>query len=79
MFPETGPLYESRLSRSPGSVSTFSWDEAPISNPGALDGGSPMSHIDFKKWQCHMSLSLIFPQCHMSNLRKGYVPCHYDF
>ena len=21
----------------------------------------PMSHVDFKKWQCHMSLSLIFP------------------
>ena len=26
---------------------------------GALDGGSPMSHVDFKKWQCRMSLSLI--------------------
>ena len=27
---------------------------------GVLDGGSPMSHVDFKKWQCRMSLSLIF-------------------
>ena len=30
-------------------------------NMGALDVGSPMLHIDFKKWQCRMSLSLIFP------------------
>ena len=49
------------------------------SNTGALDGGSPMSHVKFKKWQCRMSLSLISPQCHMSNLRKGYVLCHYHF
>ena len=27
---------------------------------GALDGASPMSHVDFKKWQCHMSMPLIF-------------------
>ena len=27
----------------------------------ALDEGPPMSHVDFKKWQCRMSLSLIFP------------------
>ena len=27
-------------------------------NPPLL--GSPMSHVDFKKWQCHMSLSFIF-------------------
>ena len=40
----------------------------------ALDGASTMSHVDFKKWQCPMSLSLIFHICHMSNLRKGYVP-----
>ena len=33
-----------------------------------------MSHVDFKKWQCRMSLLLIFFKCHMSNLRKGYVP-----
>ena len=40
---------------------------------GALDGGPPMSHVDFKIWLCRMSLSLIFPHCHMSNVRKG---CH---
>ena len=28
---------------------------------GALDGGSLMSHVDLKKWQCCMSLSLILP------------------
>ena len=45
---------------------------------GALDGGTPMSHVNFKKWQCRMSLSLIFlNQCHMLNLRYDYVPCHY--
>ena len=41
---------------------------------GALDGGGgrgggegrvPMSHVEFKKWKCRMSLSLINP----------YVPC----
>ena len=35
-----------------------------ISELGRLMGGGgrgPMSHVDFKKWQCHMSLSLIFP------------------
>ena len=29
-------------------------------NEGALDGGPPMSHVDSKKWQYHMSLSLNF-------------------
>ena len=24
------------------------------------EGGGAMSHVDFKKWQCRMSLSLIF-------------------
>ena len=45
-----------------------------IETTGALDGGSPMS-----QWQCNMSLLLIFPQCHMLNLRNKYVPCHYSF
>ena len=26
-----------------------------------LDGGSPMSHVDFKKWQCPLSLFVHFP------------------
>ena len=28
---------------------------------GPSAGGPPISHVDFKKWQCLMSLSLIFP------------------
>ena len=32
---------------------------------GALDGGVPMSHVEFKKCQCRMSLSL----------GNHYVPC----
>ena len=27
-----------------------------IDNIGALDGGSPISPVDFKKWQCPLSL-----------------------
>ena len=37
---------------------------------GALDGGSPMLHIDFKKSQCPMSLNL---PCPMSPLRYPNV------
>ena len=29
------------------------------SDLGALNGGVLMSHVNRKKWQCHMSLSLI--------------------
>ena len=36
-----------------------------------------MSHVNFKKWQCYMSLSFFSPQCHMSNLLNEYVACHY--
>ena len=28
---------------------------------GALDGGSPMSHDELKKWQCHLSLFVHYP------------------
>ena len=38
--------------------------------------GGPMSRDDFKKWQCHMLVSFIFPYP-MSNLRNGIVACHY--
>ena len=47
--------------------------------------GGPMSPVDFKKWQCHMSLSLIYAHvaylcpCRMSNLRNDYVACRYLF
>ena len=35
----------------------------PVLGPlmGVAGGGGGMSHVDFKKWQCRMSLSLIFP------------------
>ena len=40
-----------------------------------------MSHVDFKKWHCRMSLSLnCFPQCHMHvDFKEGYVQCQYTF
>ena len=42
-----------------------------------------MSHVDFngiiKKWQCLHVSDVYFPQCHKSNLRNDYVPCHYIF
>ena len=37
---------------------------------GGLDGGSPMSHVDFKKWQCHMSPSLISSISHVEYKKK---------
>ena len=42
---------------------------------GALGGGSPMSHVDFKKWQCRMSLSLIFLNvtCRISEKAMSHV------
>ena len=30
--------------------------ESPLT--GALGGGSPMSHVEYKKWQCPLSLFL---------------------
>ena len=54
-------------------------------NIGALDGGgggSPMSHVEFKKWLCQLSLFFNFNvdlkmvPCRMSNLRNGL--CHVD-
>ena len=38
---------------------------------GALDGGSPMSHVDFKKWQCPLLLFLQFP----SQIEKKIAKC----
>ena len=35
------------------------------SNSGALDEGPPMSHVDFKKRQYHMSLCLISPMSYV--------------
>ena len=39
---------------------------------GALDGGSPMSRVEFKKWSCRMSLSY---SCPMSPLIYCHVAC----
>ena len=39
---------------------------------GALDGGSPMSHVDFMKWQCRMFLSLILPNVECKNRLRHY-------
>ena len=39
---------------------------------GVLDGGSPMSRVEFKKWSCRMSLSY---SCPMSPLRCCHVAC----
>ena len=30
--------------------------KSDLTKLGALDGGSPMSPVDFKKWQCPLSL-----------------------
>ena len=43
--------------------------EQMVNKHGAVDGGSPMSPVDFKKWQCPLSLILEFP-CHFK-----IVPC----
>ena len=32
-----------------------------VRGTGALDGGSPMSHVEFKKFPCPLSLFLLFP------------------
>ena len=39
----------------------FSVSHPAGSSSGALDGGVLMSHVDFKKGQCRMSLSLKIP------------------
>ena len=49
-----------------------------IINMGALDGGSPMSIVEFKKWLCqlffysHVNFQML--SCRMSYLRNGL--CH---
>ena len=46
-------------------INTCTYMVGMVNKKGALDGGVPMSHVEFKKLQCRMSLSLINP----------YVPC----
>ena len=38
-----------------------------------------MSHVEFNKWQCRMSLSPTNPYVRLSNLRNDNVACHYWF
>ena len=45
---------------------------------GALDGG-PNVACQFYRIAISHVLVAYFPQCPMSNLRKGYVTCHFDF
>ena len=53
--------------------------KSPLLNSGAFDGGPPMSHVDFKKCQCRMSLSpmphvtVIFSSCRMSLSPMSHV------
>ena len=51
---------------------------------GPLMGGSPISPVYFKKWQCPLSLFFKFScrfkkkkQCRLSILRNVNVPCRY--
>ena len=50
---------------------------------GILDPlmGSPMSHVDFKKRECRMSLSLIFPNgtCHIKKKPMSHVTIIFFF
>ena len=43
---------------------------------GAHDGGPPMLHVYSKKWQCRMSLSLIFSNvtCQIKEKSMLHVP-----
>ena len=49
----------------PGPLSAcLTWPSTrwwPLVGPLIIDGGSPMSHVDFKKWQCRLSLLSIVP------------------
>ena len=50
-----------------------------------FDRGAPMSHVDFKKWQCRMSLSFTYPMSHVESKERvcpmslyfsHHVTCH---
>ena len=64
-----------------GSARHFGYRLFGISyTKGALDGGSPMSPVDFKKWQCPLSLFLKCPcrflNSPMSSVHFKKRPCH---
>ena len=75
----SGPVEVEPLSRCKSVCWTASWvvwrrdggRGGRMPSSGALDGGSPMSHVDFKKWQCCMSLSLIFSNVTCQNQEKA--------
>ena len=57
-------------------------DKRDLRNKGALHGGSPMSHVEFKKWLCPLSLFLRCP-CRFQNGLMSHVEfkeglCHVD-
>ena len=46
---------------------------------GALARGVPMSPVDFKKWQCRMSLSLIYAHvsCGIKEMTMSHVAIYF--
>ena len=61
-----------RIMASYGLIQNKQTEEAPTMICGALDGGSPMWHVEFQKWLCQMSLYSSSP---MSPLKCCYVAC----
>ena len=62
-------LVETTFSRRPPPIPAMT--RVPYWGPWL---GVPMSHVDFKKWQCHMSLSLLFLYviCRIYETRMSY-------
>ena len=57
LFKSIGDMGHGKLSY---TWDTGLWHGRPAST-GPLTGGSPMSHVEFKKWSCPMSLILKKP------------------
>ena len=58
--------YEEHGAHAAGDYTWVVVYEANVQSPagtgsGALNGGSPMSHVDLKKWPCRLSVLLQFP------------------
>ena len=56
----------------PGPTGYLGFRPMSVTTTGALDGGSPMSRVEFKKLSCCKSLSY---SCPMSPLRCCHVAC----
>ena len=65
--PQSDTSHTIQCSRSPLSICRA------LGGDGGGGGGSPMSHVNFKKWQCRMSLLLFSPMSHVE-FKKGL--CH---